>query len=87
MKMLSRLGCEECDIVLDEAIKRLKYCHDRMKGRYGTAEAVSNLKCAIICINQCIAKDKYYTKFYQQFHNPPNTPKSRRLGWHEGHIV
>lgn len=82
MKMMSTTDCAVCDSYLKGAKGSLECCLKTMEGKYGTAEAVSNLKCAIIYINQCIANDKYYTKFYQQFRNPPNTPKSRRLGWH-----
>lgn len=43
MKMLSRKDCIVCTELLDEAIKYLKCCNEKMKGKYGTAEAAINL--------------------------------------------
>ena len=60
----------------------LNGCLERMEGKYGTSEAVSNLKAAMILVNQCISDNRDDIEFYQQFRFPPNTPKSRRLGWH-----
>lgn len=83
MKMLSKDYYASCYCYLRSAQESLGICLGKMKGKYGTSEAVSNLKCAMIYIKQCISNDEYYTKFYQKFRNPPNTPKSRRLGWHK----
>jgi hypothetical protein len=58
-------------------------CIRRMEGKYGTHGAVSNLKFAMGWIDDCVSKDNNNISFYQRFRNPPNTPKSRRLGWHE----
>lgn len=71
------------DIRLNKVRRDLHNCIEIMKGKYGTSEAVSNLKCALIYINQCISDDRYHTEFYQRFRNPPDTPKARRLGWHK----
>ena len=87
MKMLSRLDCVGCDKVLEGAIDRLKYCVKKMKGKYGTRRAVSHIEFCLSHLDDVTTNDKYTRNFYQQFRNPPNTPKSRRLGWHEGHIV
>jgi hypothetical protein len=81
MKIMALKESLMCDRELQNVKKCLNECIERMKGKYGTSEAVSNLECAVIYVNQCISDDKYHTRFYQQFRNPPNTPKSRRLGW------
>lgn len=84
MKILSKKHTIDwCDVRLNRVRSDLQDCIKIMKGKYGTSEAVSNLECAMIYVNPCISDDKYHTKVYQQFRNPPNTPKSRRLGWHK----
>ena len=82
MKMMSIKNSAMCDRELRNVKNYLNMCIGRMEGKYGTSEAVSNLKAAMILVNQCISDDRYHIEFYQQFRFPPNTPKSRRLGWH-----
>lgn len=86
MKMISLKESLMCDRELQKVKKCLNECIERMEGKYGTSDAVSSLKFAVMYVNRCISDDKYDKKFYQQFHNPPNTPKSRRLGWHNSTI-
>jgi hypothetical protein len=83
MKIMSLKESEICDRDLRMVKMRLNACLERMKGKFGTSEAVSNLESAIIWVNKCISANKYDIEFYQQFRNPPNTPKSRRLGWNK----
>ena len=87
MKMISKIECVGFDLCLKSAKRDLEICVNRMKGKYGTSWAVFNLERSIKFINQCISDDKYDIEFIQQFRNPPNTPKSRRLGWHNGRYV
>ena len=82
MKMMSIKNSAMCDRDLRMVKTHLNACLERMEGKYGASEAVSNLKCAMRFVNQCISDDRYDIEFYQQFRFPPNTPKSRRLGWH-----
>lgn len=83
MRIMSKCDVALCDFRLKLVKIKLQKCIKAMKGRYGSAEATSNLECAMMYINLCISDNKHHTKIYQQFRNPPNTPKSRRLGWHE----
>ena len=83
MRILSKRDVARCDFQLRMMQAELQNCIRVMKGRYGSAEATSNLEFAMLFINLCISGDKHRMKIYQQFRNPPNTPKSRRLGWHE----
>jgi hypothetical protein len=82
MKIMALKESLMCDRELQNVKKCLNECIERMEGKYGTSEAISNLKCAMIYVKQCISDNKYDMEFYQQFRNPPNTPKSRRLGWY-----
>ena len=87
MKILSKnLTIDWCDIRLNKVQSDLQNCIKIMKGKYGTSDAVVNLECAVMLVNQCISDDKYHKKLYQQFRNPQNTPKSSRLGWHKGEV-
>ena len=83
MRILSKRDVSRCDFQLMMMQIELQNCIRVMKGRYGSAEATSNLECAMMFINLCISGNKHIMKIYQKFRNPPNTPKSRRLGWHE----
>ena len=83
MRILSVRDVARCDFQLRMMQIELQNCIRVMKGRYGSAEATSNLECAMLFINLCISGNKHRMKIYQQFRNPPNTPKSMRLGWHE----
>ena len=83
MRILSKCDVARCDFKLKMIQIELQNCARVMKGRYGSAEAASNLKAAMMYINLCISDKGYHRKFYQKFRNPPNTPKSRRLGWYE----
>ena len=83
MRILSVRDVARCDFQLKMIQIELQNCARVMTGRYGSAEAASNLKAAMMYIDLCISDGGYGRKFYQQFRSPPNTPKSRRLGWHE----
>ena len=83
MRILSVRDVARCDFQLKMIQIELQNCIRAMKGRYGSAEATSDLKAAMMYINLCISDKEYHRKFYQKFRNPPNTPKSRRLGWYE----
>ena len=83
MKIMALKESLMCDRELQNVKKCLNECIERMEGKYGTSEAVSNLKYAMKYVKQCISDNKYDMEFYQQFRNPPNTPKSRRLGWNK----
>lgn len=82
MKMMSKTDCVVCDCYLEGAKRRLEICLERMKGKYGTQDVVRNMKWAIHDIKQAMS-DKPKHKYLNGFRNPPNTPKSRRLGWHK----
>lgn len=82
MKIMSLKESLMCDRDLQTAKKCLSACLERMKCKYGTSNAVSHLEFALESIKDCISDNKFDIEFYQQFRNPPNTPKSRRLGWY-----
>ena len=83
MKMMSKGDNILVDYLLETAAYKLECSIKKMKGKYGTSDAVFNLEYALKNIRQCFLNEDYCTRFYQKFRNPPNTPKSRRLGWHE----
>ena len=83
MKIMSKDSCATCHGYLLRAQDSINICLGKMRGKYGTSEAASRLEAALIYINHCISDDYYKREFFQQFRNPPNTPKSRRLGWHK----
>lgn len=83
MKMMSKLDQIYCTYYLRDAESRLKYCLDIMKGKYGTHNAVREIESMIRSINCLVSKKESDISFWQGFKNPPNTPKSRRLGWHK----
>jgi hypothetical protein len=82
MKMISKTDLVLCDCYLRVVKNRLEYCIKKMKGKYGTQDAVRNMKWAIKDIEQAISDDPKF-ELLNGFRNPPNTPKSRRLGWHK----
>jgi hypothetical protein len=83
MKIMAFKDSLMCDRELQNVKKCLNECIERMKGKYGTSNAVSHLEFALENIKDCISDNKFDIEFYQQFRNPPNTPKSRRLGWYK----
>lgn len=82
MKIMSKNDCEKCDFYLEGARRILEDCVEIMKGKYGTQDAVRNMKWAIKDIIQAMSDEPKY-EYLNGFRNPPNTPKSRRLGWHK----
>lgn len=83
MKMMSKTDCVVFDCYLEGVRRRLELCLERMKGKYGTVRAVSSIDVCLNLIDDLTTNSKFRRDFYQQFRNPPNTPKSRRLGWHK----
>jgi hypothetical protein len=81
MKMMSKTDCAVCDCYLEGAKRRLEICLERMEGWYGTQDVVRNIRWAIKDIEQAMSDDPKFD-LLNGFRNPPNTPKSRRLGWH-----
>lgn len=86
MKMMSKRDVGRIDEHLEMAKFHLLACIKAMKGKYGTSNAVPHLEYALENIEDCFSDNKFEKEFYQKFRNPPNTPKSRRLGWHEGRV-
>lgn len=82
MKMMSKGDHIFVDCFLRAAADKLESSIKRMRGKYGTSNAVSHLEYALENIKDCFSDKKFDKKFYQTFSNPPNTPKSRRLGWY-----
>lgn len=85
MKILSKGDWEFCDCYLKVAKNRLEYCLKKMKGKYGTSSATRDIRWAIKDIDALLSDNPKF-EYSNMFKNPPNTPKSRRLGWHEGEI-
>ena len=83
MKMMSKYSCATCYHYLLNVQHSINICLGKMRGKYGTSKAVFNLERALRSINKCISNNEFDRRFYQQFRNPPDTPKSRRLGWHK----
>jgi hypothetical protein len=83
MKIMSKRSVKRMDAHLELTKIHLLGCIRIMKGRYGTRRAVDHMEFLLSYIDDLIDDGKYVKSFYQQFRNPPNTPKSRRLGWHE----
>lgn len=83
MKILSKHDVEWCDFRLYRAKCDLQACIKAMKGKYGTSEAVSHIKHVLYFMDDLMTDNYYRKNHYQKFSNPPNTPKSRRLGWHK----
>lgn len=82
MKMMSKVDLILLDSNFILAKNRLEYCVKKMEGKYGTQDAVRNMKWAIRDIKRAMSNSPKY-KSINGFRNPPNTPKSRRLGWHK----
>lgn len=82
MKMMSKYQSRMCDQDLELAKSHLNDCLRRMKDKYGTSNAVWSIGFALREIEDCLSNTRYKRERYQKFRNPPNTPKSRRLGWH-----
>lgn len=82
MRMLSNLDVYWCDTKLSVARRHLNDCIIAMKGKYGTQDVVRNMRWAIRDIDQALSDDPKFD-LLNGFRNPPNTPKSRRLGWHK----
>lgn len=82
MKIMSEDDVYSCNLWLEEAKEDLGYCLKRMRGRFGTSDAVSMIESAIKAIDNCISKDKMAIEMYQRFRNPPDRPKARKLGWY-----
>lgn len=82
MKFMSEDDIYSCNLFLDEAQDDLVMCLKRMKHKFGTSDAVAMIESAIAAIDNCISKDKTKMEMYQRFRNPPDTPKTRKLGWY-----
>ena len=83
MKMMSKRATNLCDLRLDRVRSDLQACIKAMKGKYGTRRAISHMEFCLIYIDDLIKNGTFIKTWYQQFRKPPNTPKSRRLGWYE----
>lgn len=81
MKILSKSDLDSCYCYLYFAKYLLLQCKQKMKGKYGTSGIVLDLNSALRDINVALS---YYTKYkyWSKYKYPPNTPKSRRLGWY-----
>jgi hypothetical protein len=87
MKMMSKKDIFWFDFYLRRAQSDLSYCLQEVKGKYGTHRATLLIRNMLDSIDSLTSKDKVDISFWQKFRTPPNTQKSRRLGWHEDHIV
>lgn len=83
MKMMSKTDCIVCDCYLEGVKRRIELCIEKMKGKYGTRRAVAHMEFCLSYIDDLTSDNRWVKSFYQQFRNPQNTPKSRRLGWHK----
>lgn len=83
MKIMRKYHCNYVDSKLNTAKFLLGTCLEVMRGKYGTHKAVREIKVMLCAIENLISKKEFYKSFYQKFRTPPNTPKSRRLGWHK----
>jgi hypothetical protein len=86
MKIMSKRDVGRIDEHLEMAKFHLLGCIKAMKGKYGTKRAVDRSSYCLGYIDDLMTNAKYRKDFYQKFRNPPNTPKSRRLGWHKGRV-
>lgn len=82
MKMMSKTDHIFCDCYLRSVVKKLRVCLVTMKGKYGTSGAVKDIRCAIKDVERALFCEPIF-KEVNKFRTPPNTPKSRRLGWYE----
>jgi hypothetical protein len=87
MRMMSKRDEHRTDQNLEMAKLHLLGCLRRMKGKYGTRLAVRAIERALMSIDDCAGNEEFKKDIWQKFRTPPNTPKSRRLGWHkEGEV-
>ena len=86
MKIMSEDDVYSCNLWLEEAKEDLDYCLKRMRGRFGTSDAVGMIESAIKAIDNCISEDKIKVEIYQRFRNPPDRPKARKLGWYRERV-
>lgn len=82
MKILSANDWAFCNSYLRVAKNRLEFCLRRMKGKYGPSSATRDILWAINDIDALLSDDPMF-KYSNKYKNPPNTPKSRRLGWYK----
>lgn len=82
MKIMSMGDRVFVDCFLRTAADKLERSIKKMKGKYGTSYAVSHLEFALENVRDIFSDKKVDIEFYQKFTKPPNTPKSRRLGWY-----
>ena len=82
MKFMTEDDIYSCNLFLEDAKEDLGYCLKRMRGRFGTSDAVAMIESAIKAIDNCLSDDKIKVEIYQRFRNPPDTPKTRKLGWY-----
>ena len=83
MKIIRKQDCDYINGALSLLQFHLSTCIETMQGKYGTHEAIREIKNMIRSINHLLSKKESDISFYQKFKTPPNTPKSRRLGWHK----
>lgn len=83
MKILPKSDVGRIDVHLDLARLHLFNCFKIMKGKYGTEKATLLIGNMLDSIDSLTSKNKGRISFWQKFRTPPNTPKSRRLGWHK----
>lgn len=83
MKIMSKKDVFWLDFYLRRAQSDLSYCLKEIKGMYGTHVTAREIESMLRSINHLMNKKESELRYWQQFRNPPNTPKSRRLGWHE----
>ena len=82
MKIMSEDDVYSCNLFLEDAQEDLELCLKRMRGRFGTSDAVRMIESALKAIDNCISEDKIKVEIYQRFRNPPDRPKARKLGWY-----
>lgn len=81
MKILSKSDWDSCNCYLYFAKDHLLQCKQKMKGKYGTSCVTRDIDSAIRDIDVALAYGSKY-KYWTKYKRPPNTPKSRRLGWY-----
>lgn len=83
VKIIRKKDCYYINSTLSMIKFHLSTCIEIMQGKYGTHQAVREIKTMIRLINHLMSKKESDISFWQMFNTPPDTPKSRRLGWHE----
>lgn len=81
MKILSKSDFDSCNCYLYFAKDLLLQCKQKMKGKYGTSCVVRDIDSAVRDIDVALSFASRH-KFWNRYKYPPNTPKSRRLGWY-----